>query len=178
LNEFGVDYEINSKKTANDTYTVKTKDGYLLIKPETRREKLFCNGLLQLKLNKTFDNLDEPTEIHDVLNKVYGQRAVFNMNEMQENMIDVITKELLEFEGLPTNLNNLLSTHCVDTLLNAEVENIADLKVYRARLSEMLLNMLYSQIKMSMSEYRKKVKLGDEEAKINMYSDFVIDTIY
>jgi len=178
LNEFGVDYEINAKKTANDTYTVKTKDGYLLIKPETRREKLFCNGLLQLKLNKTFDNLDEPTEIHDVLNKVYGQRAVFNMNEMQENMIDVITKELLEFEGLPTNLNNLLSTHCVDTLLNAEVENIADLKVYRARLSEMLLNMLYSQIKMSMSEYRKKVKLGDEEAKINMYSDFVIDTIY
>ena len=178
LNEFGVNYEINAKKTANDTYTIKTKDGYLLIKPESRREKLFCNGLLQIKISKTFDNLDEPTEIHDVLNKIYGQRAVFNMAEMNDNMIDVITKELLEFEGLPTNLNNLLTTHCVDVLLNSEVENIADLKVYRARLSEMVLNMLYSQIKMSHNEFRKKVAMGEEDAKINMYSDFVIDTIY
>ena len=178
LNDFGIDYEINAKKSANDTYTIKTKQGYLVISPETRREKLICNGLLQLKVSKTFENVDEATEIHDVLNKIYGQRAVYNMNEMNENMIDVITKELLEFEGLPTNLNNLVSTHCVDVLLNSEVEDISDLKVYRARLSEMILNMMYSQIKMSHNEYRRKVLVDEDNAKINMYSDFIIDTIY
>jgi hypothetical protein len=178
LNEFGVDYEISNQKQEGDVYTIQTKNGYLIIKPTTRKEKLFCNGLLQKPITKIITNLDDPTEIHDTIDKTYGQSATYLIKTMNKNMIDVITKELLEFEGLPTNFNNLLVTHCVDKLLNDPVDNIADLKVYRARLSEMILNIMYAQVKMSHTEYVKNINLGDENAKINMYADHIITTIY
>jgi len=177
LNDFGINYEISNKKN-NSGFTLNTSKGFLNISPKTRKEKYFCNGLLQLKLNKTFEKLDDPTEIHDIIDKNYGQQATFNMRKMNENMIDVITQELLEFENLPTNLNNLLMTHCVDKLLNSKVDNIADLKVYRARISEMFLHIMYSVVKMAHTEYAKKLTLNDEDAKINIYSDFILDEIY
>ncbi len=177
LNDFGINYEI-SNKTKNNGYTINTSKGFLNISPKSRKEKFLCNGLLQLKINKTFDNIDDPTEIHSIIDNNYGQQATFNMRKMNENMIDVITQELLEFENLPTNLNNLLMTHGVDKLLNSKIDNIVDLKVYRARISEMFLNIMYSVIKMSHTEYSKKILLNDEDAKINIYSDFILDEIY
>jgi len=178
LNDFGVDYEITDNVTTAK-YVINHDGKYLAIRPDTKREELFCNGLLNFKVTKDIKKLDEPNEIFSVIDQHLGQGALYNMGQISEHMIDPITKELLEFEGLPTNLNNLLSTHCVDKLLNDNVEDISDLKVYRARLSEMFLNIMYSQLKMSHNEYKRKVNiLNDNDAKINLYSDHILETIY
>lgn len=178
LNDFGIDYEIVSE-AGTAKYVVAHKDKYLAIHPSTKRGELLCNGLLAFKISKNIEKLDDPNEIFDVIDQHLGQGALYNIGQISENMIDPITKELLEFEGLPTDLNNLLTTHCVDKLLNDNVEELSDLKVYRARMSEMMLNIMYSQLKMSHNEYKRKVRtMGDNDAKINMFSDFILETIY
>lgn len=176
LNDFGVDYEITNSKKGK--YNVNYRDQFLSIYPENKREILFCNGLLAFRINKNIQELDNPTEIHDLIDQNLGQNSTYNLRLMNEHMIDPITKELLEFEGLPTSLSNLLTTHTIEKLMNEEVEHISNLKAYRARLSEMFLTMMYSQIKMAHSEYRGKVMTGDEQAKLFLRPEFIIGEIY
>jgi len=178
LNDFGIDYEI-TEDVSTAKHVINHKGKYLALHPETKREELFCNGLLVFKVNKDVEKLDDPEEIYESIDKQLGQGALYNMGQMSENMIDPITKELLEFEGLPVNLNNLLTTHCVDKLLNKDIDDMSDLKIYRARISELFLNIMYSQLKMSHNEYRKKIRtMDDKDAKLNLYSDFILETIY
>jgi len=177
LNEFGVNYEITDKSNTA-RYTIRHNGKYLAIYPENKREEFFCNGLFVFKINKNIEDLDDPTQIHNLIDRTYGQKAVFNMKEANENMIDPITKELLEFEGLPVSLSNLLTSTCIDKLMNDDIDSLADLKIYRGRLSEMFLNLMYSQIKSSHSEYRRKLTFDDEDAKINLYENWLIENAY
>jgi DNA-directed RNA polymerase subunit beta len=93
------------------------------------------------------------------------------------NFIDPVTKELLQFENLPTNLVSLSSTIAVDQLLNKKIDSLSDLKLYRSRLSEVILHSVYKQIKMAQNTYRKNVLVGDENATVFLDPDYVINTL-
>jgi len=177
LNDFGVDYEI-SNNIDDSNYTIRHNNQYLVIKPETKKEELFCNGLLSFKVNKNIEDLNDPTQIHDLIDRNLGQNAVYNMRQINENIIDPIAKELLEFEGLPTSLSNLLTNTAIDKIMDDQIDSLADLKIYRGRLSEMFLHMMYNQLKMAHSNYRKKLIQGYDDAKIDLYDNFIIDKIY
>jgi len=73
---------------------------------------------------------------------------------------------LLQFENLPTNLVSLASTTAVDQLLNKKIDSLSDLKIYRSRLSEVILNSVYKVIKIAQNTYRQKVLTGDENAAV------------
>ena len=92
-----------------------------------------------------------------------------------ENLIDGITSQLLSFENLPTDLPKLLSHHCIDMVMNAETSSLSDLKIYRSRLSEMVLQSAYKQIMMAHNKYRNEVTFGNEDAKIFMDSDWILN---
>jgi len=180
LNEFGLDYEIIDKNAdVESKYLINIKNNKLLsITPTTARQEFICNGLLAFKIKKKINNLDDPTEIHALIDKQHGQSATRNLKLLNDYEIDPVTKELLEFENLPVNLSNLLSNQCLDKLLNDPVQDIADLNIYRSRLSEMMLNIMYKQVTMAHNEYRKKISLGIKDAKINIISDHIIKNIY
>jgi len=180
LNDLEIDYKkVNDITDEKSEYIIKTKNNQLLVLlPNSEKQKFICNGLLVFKIKTTIDDLDDPTKIHPIIDKHYGQLSTYNLKLLNDYEIDPVTKELLEFENLPTNLSNLLSTHCLSKLLNDNVDDLADLKIYRSRLSEMMLNIMYKQLTMAHNEYRKKTNIGLKDAKINLMEDYIIKNIY
>jgi hypothetical protein len=159
LNDFEINYEIvDSISDKTDLYYVKLADGkFLKMNPEGLKQQLFLNAFLtNIKLKNPIKDLTDPTEIYDYISHVYGSKSILRIRLLTENFVDSITKELLQFESQPTNLVDLSSKVAVDKLLNGEVESLSDLRIYRARLSEIILNLIYKQIKLSHNFIVKK----------------------
>jgi len=184
LNDFGIDYEFSNtdklteaeepQKQTEGYIFVATGDRFLAIKPKSTKEKLIVNGILVGRVRKPIDNLDDPDSISEHLTNTYGSGAVYNIQNMTENMIDPVTKELLEFENLPTKLPNLISNHCVPMLMNKKADSLADLKIYRSRMSEMVLQSMYKQIKQAHTEFKNKIAFGDAKPELWLDKDYII----
>ena len=175
LNDFGIDYQMsNTDQLDSGYFFVPTGDKFLAITPKSTKEKLIVNGLIVSKVKKPIDDLDNPELIEEHISNVYGSGAVYAIHNMTENMIDPVTKELLEFENLPTKLPNLISQHCVPILMNQKADSLADLKIYRSRMSEMVLQSMYKQIKQAHNDYKNKVNFGDPKAKFWLDTDYII----
>lgn len=179
LNSFGVNYEITDSIGTGDTVSIPTKNKqFLVIKPETLKQKLLVNGLLVYKIKDPINDLNDHEAIYNHIISIYGPKGIYLINLMTENEIDPITKELLEFENMPTNLPGLLSSSAVDKLLNGQLESLSDLKIYRSRLSELILQTTYKQLKMAHNYYRNKVmRYNDSSAKIVLDPDYVIKNL-
>ncbi|MDX1699474.1 MAG: hypothetical protein R3250_02595, partial [Melioribacteraceae bacterium] len=175
LNDLGIDYEITETDKLTGGYIfVPITSSFVAIRPKNTREALIINGLLKNRIKKPIDNVDDPEQIYDHISANYGSGAVVAIHNMTENMIDPVTKELLEFENLPTSLPQLISGHVLDLLLNRKADSLADLKIYRSRMSEMVLQSMYKQIKSAHNEYKNRVNFGETEAKLWLDSEFVI----
>jgi len=177
LNDLGIEYEITKDLTKGSVFVERKLGDFLVINPKNVREKLLVNGILASRFKGPFKNLDDPEEIHPLIDKNYGQKATVNMRLLTQNILDPITKELLEFENLPTNLPNLVTTHCIDVLLNKKTSSLADLKNYRARLSEMILHVAYKQLMQAHNKYVGKVEFGTEDAKLYLDPEYIMRDI-
>jgi len=177
LNTYGIDYEIVDNNKGSGIF-IPTKDNkFLLVKPDNIKEQFIANGLLNIKLKEPVNDLTNPEEIYQYIADNYGSRAMDLITLLTVNFIDPVTKELLQFENLPTNLVSLSSTIAVDQLLNKKIDSLSDLKLYRSRLSEVILHSVYKQIKMAQNTYRKNVLVGDENATVFLDPDYVINTL-
>lgn len=179
LNEYGVDYEIVDKDIPEEgVFHIPTKDNkFLKITPKDLKEKMIVNGLSNIKLKESIDDLTNPEAIYNYITQTYGTRSIILIRLISENFVDPITKELLQFENHPTNLVDLSSKIAVNQLLNSQIDSLSDLKIYRARLSEIILNQVYKQIKLSHNYYRKQVMEGMSDAKIFTDPDYVINNL-
>jgi len=178
LNDFGINYEIADKQKKGDIAIPTKNDQFLIIKPKTFRQKILVNGLLVHKIKTNIDDFDNKEEIFPFINQQYGNRSIYRLNLMTENEIDPVTKELLEFENLPTNLPALFSGPCIDKLLNEKADSLSDLNIYRSRMSEMILSIMYTQIKQSHNHYRSKIEFGDDNAKIVFDQDYIFKNLF
>lgn len=183
LNDFGIEYEFSNTDKLTEAageepvkgyVFVPTDDKYLAIKPKTTRDQLIINGLLSSKVRNPISNLDNPEDIHELISHIFGSGAVNAIMNMTENMIDPVTKELLEFENLPTKLPNLIIQHCIPMLMDKKADSLSDLKIYRSRMSEMVLQSMYKQIKQAHNDYKAKAEYGDPNAKLWLDTDYII----
>ena len=175
LNDLGITYHLTKEVDPADIYVEGTDGEFLVLTPKTDREKFIANGIIAARFKAKVKNFDDPAEIHPIISQTYGSGSVYQMRLQTQNCIDPVTKEILAFENLPLNLPNLISTDCLDLLLNKKQTSLADLRNYRARISEVLLNIMYKQIKMAHNRYVSKVdEFGDEEAQIMLDPDYII----
>lgn len=176
LTDFSIDYSIDSERISK--YNVKKADGtFLNIECNDIKDEYLCNGLLATKLLSDVTNLNDTDEIGIQLNKHYGQSTKYKIDRVTENAVDPITKEILEFENLPTDFVNVMSETCTNRLLNAPVDSLSDLKIYRSRLSEMMLNIMYQQIQKAHSKFSNDTNNGDDEAKLTFKSSYILENI-
>lgn len=176
LNQFGINYSIVDTPPSSGEYFLEVKDGkFIVFEPTTTRDRLLLNGLLVNKIKYPIINLDDPKEINNHITEVYGGRTLFLIDNIVSNIIDPITKELLQYENHPTNLVGLLSGPALDKLLNDKVDSITDLKIYRTRMSEIILRIMYRQLSRAANSYSHKVDFGDKTAKLMLVPDFVIN---
>ncbi len=179
LNDYGINYDIVDKDTPEEGvfYVAQADGNFLKISPENLKQRMVVNALSTIKLKEPIKDLNDPQEIYNYITQTYGTRSIILIRLLSENFVDPITKELLQFENMPTNLVDLSSKIAVDQLLNKKMDSLSDLKIYRARLSEIILNIVFKQIKLSHNFYRKKVTEGDPQATVFLDPDYVINSL-
>lgn len=180
LTDLEIDYRIiDNKDAANSNEILITmNDGRMVACTYNQlREELILNGILASRVKNIDTHLDNPEIIHEHIATQYGSRSIAKINLITENQIDPITEELLEFEGYNKNFVNLVSNELIDTLLNKETSSLADLSIYRSRLSELVLNLMYKQIKMAHNKYQSEAEMGIENNRIYLDSDFIINSL-
>jgi DNA-directed RNA polymerase beta subunit len=179
LTRYHIDYEVGAKALQDRKSSIEiplTGGNFIFIYPENKRQELLVNGLLQLPKGFSIEQqgLSSRTSIDDFLNSKYGNRTTFNFDLMMDNIIDPTTKDLLEFEDKPTNFIDLVNGPMMDKLLNDQPDHPADLKNLRLRQAEVLTNLLYSELCMSMNKYNTDLSNGVSDAKLYFHPDYII----
>ncbi len=174
-----IDYEVSEKINPNKKASIDiplTGGRHLFIYPNNKRQELIVNGLTQLpkEFSMGEKDLSSRNALDDFINSKYGNRSTFNFDLMMDNIIDPTTKDLLEFEELPTNFIDILNGPMLNKLLNDSPDHPADLKNLRLRQSEVLTNLLYSELCMSLNKYNNDLANGVTDAKLYFHPDYII----
>jgi hypothetical protein len=176
LNKLNIPFKVSDNIDSGAYYHIQFKDKVVNIYPTTLRQRYIVNGLKLSKLDFKKYNLDE-FENDDTLRKnifidEYGAYSVKNFDLIRQNIVDTITKELLEYENRPTNFDDIL-VDMSEVLFTETPTSPVDLRTSRARLSEILHNILYKQIAMAKNDYEVRAAT-DKTAKIYIDPDYVI----
>jgi hypothetical protein len=181
LTRFGIDYDIGEKDKGKSHVSLSLKDKKnLYVYPETPKQELFVNGLMTIPRSRSrfgVDDLSDTESVGDYLNEKYGTRATVNIELFSENMVDPITKGLLEFQDHPTNPLEVVAGPLLDKLFNDEPSHPADLKNVRVRQSEIMMHILYNELQMAYNKYKNDLDYGDEDAHIYLMENYVIDNL-
>jgi len=186
LVKLNLDYEIVNKKDATSTsittplFFELKNDEILVIDISNRKKELLANGLLLIDKKKfkfSKDQLNSPESIVDFIQSKNGTRSIYHLNNATENIIDPITKDLLEFQDRPTTMIGLINENMIDKLLNAQPDSLTDLKIYRSRQAEIMFNLLYSELMMAHSTYKNNLNQHDDTSKIFLKPNYVIDCL-
>ena len=177
LTRFSIDFEIAQKPSSlskQPLIEMPLEDGsHLFLYPETKRQQLIVNGLLLIPKKLTFSTADlsDKDSIIDYIDTKCGTRSSFRLDQAMENIIDPTTKELLEFEDLPTNFIDISTGPLLDKLLNDKPDHPADLKNLRLRQAEIMINLLYSELCMAFNRLNSEIKLGNINTKLYFHPD-------
>jgi DNA-directed RNA polymerase beta subunit len=184
LNDESIDYNITDGKVDDkSSFSIKTnKTQYLNIFPKGFRQTCMVNGLLKLQTilnDRNIKDLNNPESCYDLITEYTGASGSIKMiTLMTKNEIDPITKDLLEFDGHSTTLVKLVSKDMLDMLFDQQPSNLADLSIYRARLSEMIFQYLYNQITQAHNHYRNKVfGYDDQDAKVEINETYIVQNL-
>ena len=60
----------------------------------------------------------------------------------------------------------LLAGPTLDMLLNQKPDSLTDLKIYRTRMSEIILRILYKQLSRAANSYAHRVEFGDQDSRL------------
>ena len=157
LIKFGIDFEISEalSENKNSMLFALKDDKYLILYPKTKREEYIANGLYKLPFihNLISSDLNDRTSCYEYLVGTFSTKILNNLDNMVENSIDPTTKELLEFEGLPTNIVDIITGPLVDKLFNDEPDHPSDLSTLRVRMSEYMTQLMYTEINKKVSLY-------------------------
>ena len=78
LNRCGINYLITEDRgETGDVVVELAENKFLVLRPETIRERLLVNGLLVNRIKYPIVNLDNPEEIHQHIIDTYGETAPY-----------------------------------------------------------------------------------------------------
>jgi hypothetical protein len=183
LLKLGIDFEVADKldESNNNSKTMTFElldDKYLIIRPDSKRQEYIINGLYKLDILKNIksDDLNVPSSCNEYISDTYGSKIINNLNTMVEISIDPITKELLEYENLPTNIIDIISGPLLDKLFNDEPDHPSDLSTLRVRLSEYMTHIMYTEIAMAYRTYKDKLTY-DSDSKIFLDENYILKNL-
>lgn len=82
LNRFSIDYEISDVRGEPGDIVIELKNKkFLILRPETVRDRLIVNGLLVNKLKYQIQDLDSREEIVQFITDTYGKMCVYRIKK-------------------------------------------------------------------------------------------------
>jgi len=177
LNKLNIEFHIAKKFDKRYTVSVPLEGGNsVFIVASNTKEEFIVNGLCAVKKMPTFKNPDDYLEWRRFVVERYGDK-IKSFDAAAKNFIDPITRDLLRLEGNPTTFLDVITGPMIDRLVDKKADDISNLAIYRVRLSEMLYHIIFTQIMQAHSRYATRCKQGDENARMEFNSDFIINTL-
>jgi len=184
--KLSIDYEIltkGQKLDKMDKFTVTfplDDDQILVIYNSNERQRLISNGLLFINSKKFHFNqkdLNNKIAIEQFIQSTNGTRSTYNLDLNTENLIDPITKEILEFQDKPTSVVSLITDEMINKLLGDKTSELTDLTIYRSRQAEVMFHLMYKQLMQAHNNYKNSVNLGDDEAKLFLKENYITECL-
>jgi len=170
--------ELREDLTSKSTVSFKlSNDKFLYIYCKNTRDELIVNGLLNIKTSVNENDINSRNSFDAYITNKYGSRTIYNFDMSAMYHIDTITKELLEYQHLPTNVVDIVSGVMIDKLLNDKVDDINDLNIHRCRQSEIISNLLYKELRQAHSRYIQNVLGGQADSKLFVAEDWIINSL-
>ena len=131
-------------------------NGYLIYDTYPLKNSILLNGLslVPTKLYN-YEDFDSKSVYLDIFESLYSTRILASgFDAFYDNMIDPISKEILEDMGYPTDLVGLL-IEASGLLTNNNYTPEGDLSIFRFRSNEMVSAMMYNIISDAYSTYKR-----------------------
>lgn len=152
-------------------------DGYLIFDRNPTAASLLMNGLslVDTKAYK-YEEFDSPGVYLDIFDALYNSRSLApKLDAFYDNMIDPVTKEILQQMDLPTDYVGLMIA-AVELLSDNEYQSEIDMRNFRIRNMEMIYVYLYEAVANAYSNYRRTAANRTPE-KISIPKNAVIKEI-
>lgn len=165
------------KGIAKSEGIIQFSDGYLIYKREPIQSSLLLNGLAIFDtVAYKFSDFDTKAPYLDIIESQTGMRSTASgYDSFYDNMIDPITKQILEQMGYPTDFVGLLiaaNTLLADNSYHSEI----DMSQFRVRNNEIIAAVLYSVVSEAYTKYRRTA-MNRNPMKISIPKNAVIKEI-
>ena len=169
--------DTNPKGLSKNEGVIRFADGYMIYKREPIQASLLLNGLAIFDtVAYKFSDFDTKSPYLDIIESQTGMRSTASgYDSFYDNMIDPVTKQILEQMGYPTDFVGLLiaaNTLLADNSYHSEI----DMSQFRVRNNEIISAVLYSVLSEAYTKYRRTA-MNRNPVKISVPKNAVIKQI-
>lgn len=134
-------------------------DGYLVFDRYPLQNSLLMNAFSMVDTKSySFEEMNTKGAYIDIFGNLFNSRILASaFDAFYDNMIDPITKELLESMNYPTDLSNVL-IFANDLLTDNNFSSEINMNNFRVRSNEMINAMLYKIVTNAYSKYKRTAK--------------------
>ena len=165
------------KKISFNQGIIEFSDGYLIFDRNPTAASLLMNGLSLVDTKSyKYEEFDQTGIYLDIFDALYNSRALApKLDAFYDNMIDPVTKEILQQMDLPTDYVGLMVA-ANELLADNEYQSEIDMRNFRIRNMEMIYVYLYEAVANAYSNYRRTAANRNPE-KISIPKNAVIKEI-
>ena len=158
MNKAGIKYQFSEKRirTSPNQGIIQFSDGYLIFERNPTQSSLLMNGLSVVSTKDyTFEDFNGKDVYLDIFAALFDSRILASgLDAYYDNMIDPITKDILNQLDYPTDFVSLIifaSNLLADNSYSSEIS----MDIYRVRNMEMVSAFLYKIIANAYSDYKR-----------------------
>jgi len=178
LKEYGLTYDIVTKKPSKMSYNVKIEPNKYIIfgNVDTDLKKEIVNSFIRTKIDSYKINKEFGTSeyFNNLIIGITGKiNSTYKIITNLENIVDPVVKQILMNQDLPIDLDRIMK-YMSQKVVTGYMQARNDLSNQRIRNSEVLVHLAQKQILAAYTNFKEQVLAGNKNAKFQIVPTKVI----